>query len=142
MIQTMRRPSVQHPIRSFPARAVALLSLGGYLLVAIAAPVWHLSGAACSEECAEAAHSAQAHDCHHHCTKTDDAREEHRDGAPAHHEKDCSVCHVLAAKLLTPTVVSIAEASQPVVEVLPSATPRLEPPSLAVVHSRGPPRHA
>lgn len=138
----MRRPSVQHPIRSLRARAIALLSLGGYLLVAIAAPVWHLSGAACSQECAESTPAAQAHHCHHHCTKPDDPTEQPADGAPGHDEKDCSVCQVLAAKLLSPAIASLPETSDPVVEVLPSATPRLDAPSVAVVHSRGPPRQA
>ena len=142
MIQIMRRPCVQHPIRSLPARAIVLLVLGGYLLVAIAAPVWHLTGAACSEQCAETAHSPHAHHCHHHCTSPHHAHEEPAEGAPAHDEKDCSICQVLAAKLLTPAVVSVTEASEPAVEVLHSATPRLDPPSIAVVHSRGPPLHA
>ena len=138
----MRPRFVQHSTQSLPARAIALLSLGAYLLVAIAAPVWHLSGAACAEKCAEDTQDA-AHHCRHHAKSAHPHQkptEPRR--VPGHDEKDCSVCQILAAKLLTPQIVSLAEGSEPAIEVLPSAAPRLDRPSVGVVHSRGPPRHA
>lgn len=142
----MRRPSAQPPIRSLPARAIALLSLGGYLLVTIGAPVWHLSGATCGDQCADPAVCSDDSDRHgrsHHCHAHSHPAQEptHEEGAPDHNEADCSVCHLLAAKLIAPVAVTLIEGSEPAIEILPAAAPRPDLPAVTAVHSRGPPLH-